>query len=308
MSSNKALENEIEKVIADIKSLEKIQGNTNIAKSTAKTLLQYITHAKPDDLDSFIISIKKHGYNLSHARPNEPLAVNAVALITKDLEKYENQQQVRIKAIERIEQFFKYVDESYEIIRLNAVNLLRGHSIFFNHCHSSLARDILIRIHELNPEMYVINDETRPLLQGRTTATKLADAGVKVLHTLDSAVASVFLDSRYPKPEIALVGCDGFSINGDIINKVGTLNIALAAKEANVPFYVVSQFMKVDMRTSSPDFEIEQRSKDEVWKERPKNVDVLNPAFDLVPGKYITGGLITEKGLIKPDEIRDFLK
>lgn len=307
MAAERDLEKEIEQVIIDIKSLVKIQGNTNIAKTTAKTLLEYITHARPKSFESFVDDIKRHGKDLSHARPNEPLAVNAVAFITKDLEKCDTQQQVRIKALERIEQFFKYVDESYEIIRINAVNLLKGYNVFYNHCHSSLSRDILIRIHELNPEMYVMNDETRPLLQGRITATKLAEAGVTVVHTLDSAVSSVFLDDRYPKPQVVIVGCDGFTVDGDIINKVGTYNIALAAKEAEIPFYVVAQFMKVDMRAQNPDFEIEQRSKDEVWKERPEGVDVINPAFDLVPGKYVTGGLITEKGLIKPDEIRSFL-
>lgn len=306
--SSSNLDKEIEQVVLDIKGLEKVQGNTNVAKATAKALLHYITHARPHEIQKFVADIKRHGHDLSHARPNEPLAVNAVSFITKDLEKSQNQQQVRIKALDRIDQFFKYIDESYEIIRVNAVSLLRGHNRFYTHCHSSLARDILIRIHEVNPEMEVINDETRPLYQGRTTATKLSDAGIKVTHIVDSAAASIFLDPRYPKPEIALVGCDGFTVHGDIINKVGTLNIALAAKEADVPLYVVSQFMKVDLRGADGFLEIEQRNKKEIWEDAPKHVEILNPAFDFVPAKYITGGIITEKGLVKPDEIRDYLK
>jgi eIF-2B alpha/beta/delta-like uncharacterized protein len=298
---------QVKKVIQDIKDL-KIQGNTNIAKTVAKTLLDYATHTKPQAFEQFIINLEKYGHDLAFARQNEPLSVNAVTFMLKDLHKCETRQQVRIKFIDRIESFFKYIDESYEIIRLNAVNLLQGHSTFFTHCHSSLARDVLIRINQISP-ILVINDETRPLYQGRITAEKLAKAKVNVLHTVDSAVSSVFLDPRYPKPEVALVGCDGISIHGDLINKVGTFNIALAAKAANIPLYVVAQSMKLDMRFGEGETVlIEQRSKDEVWKERPAKVDVLNPAFDFIPAEYITGGYITEKGLIQPDEFKQVIK
>jgi ribose 1,5-bisphosphate isomerase len=290
-------EKEVEQTIQDIKDL-KVQGNTNIAKTVAKTLLSYATHTKVHNYGEFLAKLKGYAHELAEARPNEPMTVNVVAFILKDIEKCENQAQLRIKFIERIENFFKYLDESYEIIRSNAVNLLKGHKTFFTHCHSSLARDVLIRLHDLNNDILVINDETRPLFQGRITATKLATAGVNVLHIVDSAVGSIFLDKRYPKPEVVLVGCDGITVNGDFINKIGTLNIALAAREAGVPLYVVTQSMKIDFRNPA-DIEIELRAKDEIWKERPKNVEILNPAFDLVPGELVTGGFITEKGLME---------
>jgi ribose 1,5-bisphosphate isomerase len=306
MSGNH-LELEIQKTIQDIKDLKKVQGNTNVAKTVAKTLLNYITHSKPHDVKRFVDQIKEYGHDLSHARPNEPLSVNAVAFITKDLEKCENQQQVRIKAIERIEKFFKYIDESYEVIRVNATNLLKGYNIFYTHCHSSLARDVIIRVHEFNGKVKVINDETRPLYQGRITAAKLSEAGIPVTHVVDSAAGSIFLDDRYPTPHVALVGSDGVTIDGGLINKVGTYNVALAAYEAKIPFYAVTQFMKIDFRSHKGKLQIEMRDNDEIWDKPPKGVEILNPAFDLVPGKYITGGFITEKGLIKPEEIRNYL-
>lgn len=301
-------EHDIEKVIQDIKDLKKIQGNTNIAKTAAKALLDYATHTKVHSFPHFLETLKRLGKELSEVRINEPLAVNAVAFILKDIEKCENQQQVRIKIIERVRDFFKYIDESYEIVRMNAVSLLKEHKAFYTHCHSSLARDVLIRINQINPGILVINDETRPLYQGRITAERLVNENVKVLHTIDSAAASVFLDPRYPTPEVVLVGCDGISINGDLVNKVGTYNVALAAKEANIPFYVVTQSMKLDLRSVNKPLEIEQRDGDEIWKERPEKVEILNPAFDLVPARFITGGYITERGLMKPEEFGDIAK
>lgn len=297
---------EVEKVIRDIKAL-KIQGNTNIAKTVAKTILEYLKsyNDKKDELPRFVLNIKKYSSKLANARPNEPLAVNAVKFFTKDIENCETYELLKLKVSDRIVEFFKYVDESYEIIRENAEKLLSSYKVFYTHCHSSLSRDVLIRIHKKNKRIIVINDETRPMLQGRTTANKLSEAGIRVIHTLDSAVASVFLDDRYSKPDVVIVGSDGITVDGELVNKVGTYNIALAAKEAGVPFYVVTQFMKLDVRSKEFPLDIEQRSKNEVWKERPANVDILNPAFDLVPAKFITGGYITEKGLLDPEEIKE---
>lgn len=302
-------EKDLEKLVKDIKDL-KIQGNTNIAKSAAKGLLEYITHSRPKSYVEFVKNVKHYAMELANARPNEPMMFNAMTFLMNDLDDCETQQQVRIRAIERIESFFKYIDESFDIIRENATEQLKGYNIFMTDCHSSLARDSLIEIHEKNPKMKVINTETRPMYQGRITAKKLSDAGIEVIHIIDSAVASILLDPRYPNPEVVLVGSDGITVKGDLVNKVGTYNLALAAKKAGVPFYAVSQTMKLDPRSAKPEeFKIEMRNPNEIWdeKEKPENVEILNPSFDLVPAELITGGFITEKGLLKPEDFQNIL-
>lgn len=299
---------ELEKLIKDIKDL-KIQGNTNIAKSAAKGILEYITHAKPEKFQEFITKVRHYCLELANARPNEPLAYNAMTFILRDIEDCDTQQQVRVKVIERIQNFFSYLDESFEIIRANGVNLLKGYKVIMTDCHSSLVRDTLIRIHELDEGITVISTETRPLYQGHITATKLAEKGVHVIQIIDSAVASFILDERYPTPEVIVVGSDGITVNGDLINKVGTYNLAIAAKKAGIPFYAMSQSMKLDLRSISKDkFKIELRDPDEVWKERPEGVEIINPAFDLVPAEYLTGGFITEKGLLSTKEVKELVE
>jgi eIF-2B alpha/beta/delta-like uncharacterized protein len=302
------MEDKLEKIIKDIKDL-KIQGNTNIAKAAAKGLLDYITHAKPEKFADFIQKVKNYCHELGNARPNEALTNNAMMFITRDIEECDTPQQVRIKVIERIENYFQYLDESFEIIRTNAVNLLKGNKTFMTDCHSSLVRDSLLRIHELNPDIQVLTAETRPLYQGRITATKLAEKGVDVIQIIDSAVSSFILDHRYPTPDVIIVGSDGITMDGGLINKVGTYNLAIAAKKAGIPFYALSQTMKLDLRTANIDeYVIEQRAEDEVWAERPEGVRIINPAFDLIPAEYLTGGFITEKGLLTPEEIGDMVK
>lgn len=307
---------EIEKTIKDIKSL-KIQGNTNIAKVAVKAILDYITYVKVQSFSDFISRVKYYCYELANARPNEPLTYNAMNFIIADIESSQTQQQARVKVVDRIQKFFSYIDESFEIIQDNAFNILKNNTVFMTHCHSSLVRDVIIRIAEINPNITVINTETRPLFQGRITARKLTEKGIKVIHIVDSAVSSILLDEQYIKPDVILVGSDGITIKGDLVNKVGTYNIAVAAKTAKIPLYVITQSMKLDLRSiNEEDFKIENRDPREVWDlagdkslsaESRENIQILNPAFDLVPAKYITGGYITEKGLLEPKDFREMI-
>lgn len=304
---------EIEKVIKDIKAL-RIQGNTNIAKAAVKAILDYITNAKVNNYQELLSKVKYYCNELANARPNEPLLYNAISFILNDIEDATTQQQARVRVIDRIQSFFSYIDESFALIKENAFQILRSYRVFMTHCHSSLVREVLIRIHESSGyKLTVINTETRPLYQGRIMALKLSEAGVKVIHIVDSAASSFLLDPRYPKPEVIVVGSDGITVKGDLINKVGTLGIAIVAKMAKIPFYVVTQTLKLDLRSMKPNFVIEMRDPSEVWEPNASELntakmEIINPAFDVVPSKYITGGYITEKGLLEPADFRTMVE
>ena len=89
-----------------------------------------------------------------------------------------------------------------------------------------------------------------------------------------------------------------------VVNKIGSLMVALAAKHFHVPFYVAAPLSTFDMDASVFDTEIEERDGDEVryyggCRICPKGTEVINPAFDIVPKELITG-IITENGIIDP--------
>jgi len=52
---------------------------------------------------------------------------------------------------------------------------------------------------------------------------------------------------------------------------------------------------------------IEKRSPKEIWRNAPKGLKIINFAFDIVPAKFIKG-IICEKGLIKPSQIKTAIK
>lgn len=151
--------------------------------------------------------------------------------------------------------------------------------------------------------VHVFVDETRPVLQGaRLTAWELMKEGIPATLITDSMAG--FLMSRGKIAKI-ITGADRIARNGDAANKIGTYTLAVLAKEHGIPFYIAAPSSTVDSATSDgAAIPIEERDPEEVtsWggcRVSPEGVRVFNPAFDVTPGKYITG-IITETGVVRP--------
>ena len=148
----------------------------------------------------------------------------------------------------------------------------------------------------------VIATETRPLLQGsRLTAFELAHDRIPVKVIVDSAAAQMM--SRGVVDKI-LVGADRILKTGHVTNKIGTLPIALSAKFYGVPFYVAAPVSTIDMATDASMVVIEERNQREVLyvagrRVAPRNVEALNPAFDVTPPELVTG-IVTDRGVAGP--------
>ena len=109
--------------------------------------------------------------------------------------------------------------------------------------------------------------------------------------------------------DLVITGADRIAANGDAANKIGTLGVAVLAKEFGIPFYVAAPVSTFDLSISGGDeIPIEERAPEEMTegfgrRTAPYGVDVCNPAFDVTPHKYITA-IITEKGLIRRPNAR----
>jgi len=167
--------------------------------------------------------------------------------------------------------------------------------------------------HKQKKKVFVYVDETRPRSQGaRLTAWELKNENVP--HVIIPDNAGAFLMSQ-GKVDMMIVGADRIAANGDVANKIGTLEKAIVAKEYGIPFYVAAPTSTFDLDCKSgKEIIIENRSQDEVLYQTGINEngekqkvlvcspgsDAINPAFDVTDAKYITG-IITEKGIVKPD-------
>ncbi|HSA62109.1 MAG TPA: S-methyl-5-thioribose-1-phosphate isomerase [Nitrospiraceae bacterium] len=160
---------------------------------------------------------------------------------------------------------------------------------------------------EQGKKIQVIADETRPVLQGaRLTAWELMQDHIPVTLITDNMAGSLM---REGKIHLCVVGADRIAANGDVANKIGTYSVAVLAKAHGIPFFVAAPYSTIDLKTKSgADIPIEQRNPVEVTTIHgshpvaPKDVAVYNPAFDVTPAALITG-IITERGVFKPDEL-----
>lgn len=159
--------------------------------------------------------------------------------------------------------------------------------------------------------VFVYVDETRPRNQGaKLTAWELNNNNIPHVIIPDSAGAALMAQG---KVDMVIVGADRIAANGDVANKIGTLDRAILAGEFNIPFYVAAPTSTFDMNCATgKDIPIEERSEDEVIMQsgidangNPVQVRVCSPgshalnlAFDVTPAKYIDG-IITEKGIVK---------
>jgi methylthioribose-1-phosphate isomerase len=148
----------------------------------------------------------------------------------------------------------------------------------------------------------VFAGETRPRLQGaRLTAWELTREHIPVTLITDNMAGYVMKEGRI---SLVLVGADRIARNGDTANKIGTYGLAALARLHHVPFYVATPLSTIDFTLSTgSQIPIEERSRTEVTQIgqeciAPDGVDVINPAFDVTPHRFIDG-IITEKGVLR---------
>jgi len=165
---------------------------------------------------------------------------------------------------------------------------------------------------ETGKNIFVYVDETRPRSQGaRLTAWELKNEHIP--HAIIPDNAGAYYMSK-GEIDLMIVGADRVAANGDVANKIGTLEKAIVAEKYGIPFYVAAPLSTVDMDCENGNaIEIEQRDEGEVFFQEGPDLsgeikriwvcnpgsEAMNPAFDVTPAELIKG-IITEKGIIKP--------
>src|SRR5690606_5300135 len=150
--------------------------------------------------------------------------------------------------------------------------------------------------------------ETRPWQQGaRLTAWELMQDGIPATLIADSAAAHLMKTGAV---QWVIVGADRICANGDTANKIGTYQLAIAARHHGAKFMVVAPSSTVDMATPNGDaIHIEERDPGELLgiagtRTVAEGVPAWNPVFDVTPASLIDA-IVTEKGVIEqPDEAR----
>jgi methylthioribose-1-phosphate isomerase len=187
--------------------------------------------------------------------------------------------------------------------------LIHDGDVILTHCNAGAlatveygtALGVIRAAWEQGKRIKVITAETRPLLQGaRLSAYELKKEGIPVTLITDNMVGYLMYKKMVNE---VLVGADRI-VRDAVINKVGTFTVAVLAREHKVPFYVAAPSSTFDLVHNSRQVVIEERKQEEVTYIGSKRitiegVNVLNPAFDITPLKYVTA-IISEKGILRP--------
>jgi methylthioribose-1-phosphate isomerase len=268
--------------------------------------------------------------DLSESRPT---AVNLFWAIHKQLKAIEDTSDWQVKALKALENANLMVEEDVETCRKigeNGLPIIEKISQAKNaetvniltHCNAGMlgcvewgtATSPIYQAHQKGIKVHVWVDETRPRNQGANlTAWELGQAGVPHTVVVDNAGGHLM---QHGLVDMAIVGTDRTTRQGDVANKIGTYLKALAAKDNHIPFYVALPSTTIDWEINDglKEIPIEERNQDEVKYVQgfvngqleqvlitPKDSQASNYGFDVTPARLITA-LITERGICEANE------
>ncbi len=287
----------------------KVRGAPAIGATAAYGLALVAHHSKAMNESRFLSELEKAAERLRKTRPTAVNLFWAIERVMKAARAERSLESMKKRVIEEALKIGEEDVESNRRIGEHGQDLIQDGQTIMTICNAgSLATvhlgTVLAPVYlawERGKKIRVIALETRPVLQGaRLTAFELHYAGIPVTLIVDGASGYAM---REVGVDLVLVGADRILSDGTVYNKIGTYNLAIVAKEHNVPFYSVAPTSTFDLKSKREDVIIEQRNPAEIReikgvKIAPSGVNILNPAFDMTPPEYLTG-ILTEKGILR---------
>lgn len=278
-----------------IRSME-IRGAGRIATAAAAALRDFSRDLQVQSLNEFDAEIQRAADVLLVTRPTAVSLSNAIRLVIKY--RADDLESARQAVIENADRFIENSQKAVEKIGQIGSRRIRDGDTVLTHCNSLAAISVISAAHKSGKKIKVIATESRPRFQGITTVRMLDKLGIDTELIVDSAARSVMNEV-----DLVVVGADVITANGTLVNKIGTAQIALAAREARTSFMVAAETYKFSPKTILGELvTIEERDPQEVLPgiSQFKHVKVRNPAFDVTPHQYIDL-ICTEVGAIPPE-------
>ncbi len=253
--------------------------------------------------------LERAAHTLSHARPTTAARMEAItgaalrhakcALESgKDLVNALHQY-----AVHMMETRYRNIEKC----AVSLANLLPSDATVMTQCFAETVIGLMLReAAAQGKNVQLICPETRPFLQGaRLTASVAADQGCRVTVITDNMPGMILSQG---KVDLFTSAADAICMDGSIINKVGTFQIALCAKHFDVPYYVTGSPDR--QKTNAKAVQIEYRDGNAVLEHQgirvtAPGVQGLYPAFDVTPPELVTG-IITDRGIFRPSQLYDY--
>jgi translation initiation factor 2B subunit (eIF-2B alpha/beta/delta family) len=279
--------------------LDNTSGSTELAKQAAEIFIFLVDNVSVTNSSKLFSLIQETAYELIKAQPTMASIVNLANTTLIENIDFKNINEIKQNIREYCKQFIQNLELSSKIISKLTVNIIKDDITIITHSYSSTLLNTLIFAKEAGRKINIICTESRPMNEGIKLAKQLGKKGIDVKLMVDTAVYSFLPDS-----DLILVGADAVSSSG-IINKVGTLGLAVAAKQYNKKVYVLCSMDKILPKEYPIIFKYQKNPK-EIISKSIKNVTPVNYYFDLTPFEFIKG-IITEKGILSPIELQEHI-
>ncbi|RCW82507.1 methylthioribose-1-phosphate isomerase [Halanaerobium sp. DL-01] len=297
---------EVAQAIADMVTQS---GGPYLAAPMGMALAAYEVRDKKEEEQ--IDYLKKAAYKLSHARPTTvkrmEIVVNKALNAAKKAIKAGQKADKAIfeHALEEINNKYKKIDR----IAGNLVDFFPDKGTIITQCFAESIVGLMLReAKNRGKDIKVICPETRPYFQGaRLTASVACEQGFDVRVITDNMPAYVMEKENV---DLFTSAADVITMDGHVVNKIGTFQIAMAAHYNDIPYFV----------TGAPDrdhpdidsIEIEERDGDFVLQAMGERTAVEGvkgyyPAFDITPPKFVSG-VVTGKGIYSPYDLKKYYK
>jgi methylthioribose-1-phosphate isomerase len=187
-------------------------------------------------------------------------------------------------------------------------SLIADGDAILNHCwaESGIVYTLYVALQQ-GKRLTAYCSETRPYLQGaRLTADAIADMGIPTTVITDNMPAHLMSKGML---STFFAGADRVTMDGHVVNKIGTLQLAICTHHYGIPFYAFC--FGPDRQAPTPaSVVIEERDPEDVLHCLGRRTATLKargyyPAFDVTPPDLVTG-LATDHGVFAPGALADY--
>ncbi|MBA7594362.1 Methylthioribose-1-phosphate isomerase [subsurface metagenome] len=296
----------ISRLIEEIKN-DKTQGASQLARQAVAVLKVAAEHSQADSVEHFLEELKGVGEGLMETRPAMAPIFNIVNRYLNALSEGSPSQgldYLKGLAVAKADELARVSLQAIAEITSCGLGLITEGDKIMTHSYSSTVMAVLQEAPAEGKHIEVIVTRSGAGGTGQRIARELGRQGITVTFIDDTAVG-LYVSAANK----VMVGADRVCADGSIVNGVGTYQLALAAQEAAVPFYVLCETLKFDPRLESGRVDLEEKEPSEVIAPRklPPQVRVKNPYFDITPLELVRG-VVTENGLLAPEGVSGYIK
>jgi eIF-2B alpha/beta/delta-like uncharacterized protein len=297
---------EIISLIEEIRG-DKTHGASQLARQAVGVLRFAAEQSQADSAREFLLELKAIGERLMATRPAMAPVFNIVSRFLDALSWVSvdvGLETIKSLAVSKADELANDSLQAIAQIVSHGAKLINDGDRIMTHSYSSTVMAVLKEAFAKHKSIEIIATRSGPGRTGERIAQELGRSGLPVTF-IDDAAMGLYIAVASK----VMVGADRVCADGDIINGIGTYQLALAAEKVGIPFYVLCETLKFDLRLKSGGVDLEEKEPSEIVElgALPTGVRVRNPYFDITPLELVTG-VVTEDGLLTPEGVISYIK